>query len=106
VIANTNSVPTVGTANLSQYLPTKNTAGANRASQAAPVETGTAAEEIRLNGTDQSAASGSDTAGSFPDAAAAEQGMAFARQSMQTQPATTLLAQANVSPASVLKLLG
>ena len=106
MITNTNSAPAVAAENLSEFLSSKTTTAANRANPAAATEADESADRALLSGTDSTTASYSDTSGLFPDAAAAEQGMGLARQNMLTQPGTTLLAQANLSPESVLKLLG
>lgn len=104
MIANTNSTPSVAAANLNNATAAK-TPGATRASQPNATLTDEAAELALLNGTDFSAAQSSNPVGFIPDAAGASQGAALATQNMLNQPGAAMLAQANLSADSVLKLL-
>ena len=104
MITNTNSASSIAPANLNPANSAK-TAAAARASQPDVTQTDDAAELALLNGTDFSATQTSNPAGFIPDAASALQGTTLAGQNMLNQPGAAMLAQANLSPDSVLKLL-
>jgi hypothetical protein len=106
VITNANSAPAIATANLNGSHLTRKAAAASLAGQGDTLHTDSAAEPALLAVTDSSATQVSDSASQISDLATAAQSVASARQTMLTQPAAALLAQANLSPESVLKLLG